>query len=311
MERVRRLINYRCKETMTYKYRGQQVNVAIMDTGLAAHPDYASRVVNFVDCIDNWRKPYDDNGHGTHISGILGGDGYLSNQVYAGIAPEVRIHGIKVLDANGNGSVKYTLRGIDWILENQDKYKIKITNISVGTLPSYKDNEEMKLLKAVEELWDAGIVVVTAAGNYGPKSGSITIPGISEKVITVGAFDDQIYQNKYGGMQISYSGRGPTLECVCKPEIVAPGSYIKSCNSKRSYGNKKEAYTIKSGTSMATSVVSGAVALLLSKHRDMTNLEVKLMLKNTADDLQRARNVQGWGLLNVKKLLSEKIKSEH
>ncbi len=302
MERVRKLIRYECENTRDYKYRDYPIHVAVLDTGISNHPDFGNRIETFTDCVNDRVNAYDDNGHGTHIAGLLGGDGKMSKGMYAGIAPHVRIHSIKILDGKGNGNVTHSLKGINWILENHKKYKIRIANISVGTLPSIHDREEEKLIKAVEQLWDAGIVVVTAAGNYGPDRGTITVPGISKKVITVGASDDQIYQNKLGGMKANYSGRGPTYECVCKPDIIAPGSYIKSCNHKIQRNNKKEYYTVKSGTSMATPVVSGALAMLLSRYEDMSNVEIKLLLKESADNLNRPQNEQGWGLLNIQKL---------
>ena len=177
-------------------------------------------------------------------------------------------------------------------------------NISVGTLPSVNEEGAEKLVQAVEALWDVGIVVVTAAGNYGPRPGSITSPGISKKVITVGSCDDQFYMEEGKKKRKSYSGRGPTAECVVKPDLLAPGSYITSCNARyREKGQKP--YTMKSGTSMSTPVVSGAIALLLSKYPDMSNVEVKLRLRESSIDIGRPQNEQGWGLLNVEKLLKE------
>ena len=197
-------------------------------------------------------------------------------------------------------------RGIHWVLKNYKKYQIRIVNISVGTLPHLGISEGQRLVSAVEELWEAGIIVVTSAGNYGPARGSITLPGASKKVITVGAVDDQIYINQNGQMRRNYSGRGPTQECVCKPEILAPGSYIKSCNyqwnSKLHKGS--EPYCIKSGTSMATPVISGALACLLSKYPDMTNLDAKLALRDCAIDLGKSINEQGWGLVDMERLIA-------
>lgn len=106
-----------------------------------------------------------------------------------------------------------------------------------------------------------------------------------------------------GKVGTNYSGRGPTSECVCKPDLVAPGSYIRSCNGFSQKKNQK-AYSVKSGTSMSAPVVSGAVALLLSKYPDMKNVEVKLRLLMSADDMGKDPNIQGRGLLNIEKLLN-------
>lgn len=133
--------------------------------------------------------------------------------------------------------------------------------------------------------------MVTAAGNQGPRPSSITAPGCSRKVITVGSSD--LLEGKS-----AVSGRGPTIECVCKPDIVAPGKKIVSCEAGSS------SYTIKSGTSMSTPLISGAIALMLEKNPELTNLEIKMMLRDSADDLGLARNQQGWGKFNCKRFLS-------
>ena len=159
-------------------------------------------------------------------------------------------------------------------------------NISVGTVKE-GDSRDALLVQAVEEAWDAGLVVVVAAGNMGPMPQTITAPGNSRKVITVGSSDDSAPV---------YSGRGPTKNCVCKPDVVAPGSGIVSCSALWQRG---QAYCRKSGTSMATPMVSGAAALLLSQEPWLTNVEVKMRLMETTDDLGRPHSRQGWGLLNI------------
>lgn len=107
-------------------------------------------------------------------------------------------------------------------------------------------SENSALVRGVEEIWDAGFVVVVAAGNMGPGYGTITTPGISRKVITVGCSDDDKEVNVMGNRMSDYSGRGPTRSCICKPDIVAPGAAITSCS------NQPGGYAVKSGTSMAT-----------------------------------------------------------
>lgn len=293
-------------------YLGKGIGVAIVDTGIAPHKDFSQggdRLVGFVDFINQRADPYDDNGHGTHVAGIIGGNGYSSKGKYIGVAPECNLIGVKVLDHRGDGNISDVLAGLQWIMDNRKRYNIRIVNISVGT--SSKDNldENSLLVQGVNAVWDRGIIVVVAAGNNGPGPMSISTPGISRKVITVGSSDDNILVEVFGtGKSKDYSGRGPTPFCIKKPDIVAPGSNIISCNISRYPTRPKNSdspmmYTVKSGTSMATPVVSGAIALLLGVQPELSNREVKIKLRSCAVDLGQHWEKQGWGLLNIRKLL--------
>lgn len=303
MRRVKETVHYFCNDTLFGHIDGHGVTTAVLDTGISPHPDLKGRIVAFGDMLYGKKRMYDDNSHGTHVAGIIAGSGGLSSGLYAGIAPASQIVAVKVLDQKGEGKIRFLIEGIKAILRNRDKWQIRIVNISIGTLPHQGDEEEMELMRWVDRLWDEGLVVVTAAGNFGPRSGTVTIPGISKKVITVGASDDGNQKDRYGKVGTNYSGRGPTAECVCKPDLVAPRSYIRSCNGFSQKKNQK-AYSVKSGTSMSAPVVSGAVALLLSKYPDMKNVEVKLRLLMSADDMGKDPNIQGRGLLNIEKLLN-------
>lgn len=291
---------------------GKGVGVAVVDTGVSLHPDLIqdkNRIIAFQDFIHGRTKPYDDNGHGTHVSGIIGGNGSSSNGLYTGVAPECDIIGVKVLDRKGNGNTSDVLAGLQWIIDNKDTYHIRVVNISVGTTSKDRIDENSLLVRGVNAVWDAGLVVVVAAGNNGPRPMSISTPGISRKVITVGASDDNIAIEMFGSRLTDYSGRGPTNACIKKPDIVAPGSNIVSCNlvsdSRSSLAKRcKNLYTVKSGTSMSTPIVSGAIALLLSSEPNLTNRDVKLRLKYSGTDLGYPQNKQGWGMLNIEKLLS-------
>ncbi|MDO4272308.1 MAG: S8 family peptidase [Eubacteriales bacterium] len=272
-------------------YTGKGIGVAVLDTGIYPHIDFGNRIWSFFDFLSYKRLPYDDNGHGTHVAGILAGDGTASQGRYRGIAPGCGITSLKVLDRFGNGNKEDVLRAFRWILEYREQYRIRIVNISVGT--TYRTrNDHDALIEGVEKLWDEGLVVVAAAGNQGPRPGSITAPGCSKKVITVGSSD--MLEGKSG-----VSGRGPTFECVCKPDLVTPGNKVISCAPGPDFP-----YKTKSGTSMSTPFISGAVALMLEKDPLLTNMEIKMMLKESADDLGLPRNQQGWGKFNCEKFLS-------
>lgn len=280
---------------------GKGVCAAVFDTGLAPHPDLEGRLVVFRDFVKGKKRAYDDNGHGTHVSGIICGSGAASGGRFRGIAPECGIAALKVLDRNGNGNIKALLSGIRWLLAHCREYGIRIVNISVGAIPKEAE-EESVLISAVEQLWEAGLVVIVAAGNRGPSQGSVTTPGISRKVITVGCCDDIRTVEVGGQMMSDYSGRGPIAgSCVVKPEVVTYGSHVVSCNAMNRYHPKP--YTVKSGTSMATPKVTGAIALLLEKYPQLKNWQVKLKLYESCDDIGLPKSHQGWGRLNISQLL--------
>ena len=289
MNRAAEKINLtRAREKRLY---GEGVTVAVLDTGITQHPDLYDRIKVFKDFVNRKQEMYDDFGHGTHVTGILAGSGVVDER-YRGVAPQVNIVSLKVLDRYGNGKRETVTEALKWILQNYQRYEIRIVNISVGTVRK-DDKLDQELMDAVEKLWDMGLTVICAAGNLGPRPYTITAPGSSRKVITVGALQEY---------QMKYSGCGPTMECICKPDIVAPGSFITSCRSD--FGPLNGYYCMKSGTSMATPMVTGAAALLMQKEPGITNVEIKMRLKDSARDLGRPHSVQGWGLLDVKELLN-------
>lgn len=271
-------------------YTGKGIGVCILDTGIYEHIDFTGRIWAFYDFLAFKRRPYDDNGHGTHVAGLVAGDGTASMGKYRGAAPGCGIIALKVLDRYGNGSQDDVLRALRWIREYRQQYRIRVVNISVGTTCNSKRNHA-RLLESVEQLWDEGVVVVTAAGNQGPRPVSITAPGSSKKVITVGSSD--LLEGRS-----AISGRGPTAECVCKPDIVAPGNKIMSCVPGKPYS-----YGVKSGTSMSTPLVTGAIACALEKNPALTNTDIKTMLMNSAEDMGLPQNLQGWGKFNRRKFL--------
>lgn len=301
MEQLKKKIHYWCPDTIQGFVGGKEIVTAVFDTGVVVHPDLRGKICGWKDCINHKPHVYDDNGHGTHVAGILAGNGVCSKGKYSGIAPYSKIVCIKVLDFAGNGKVKNIIEGIRFVLEKQHVWQIRIANISMGTMVHEGNEEEAELLKWVEKMWDAGIVVITASGNSGPDYGSVTLPGISKKVITVGACDAM--HDKYRPNPNYYSGCGPTKDCVKKPDVCAPGNGIYSCNS-RYPGRSKFPYIPKSGTSMATPVISGATALLLEKYPDMGNVEVKMHLWESVDDMGFEDNLQGRGRINITKFLS-------
>lgn len=300
MKWVKQKVGYWCDDIIKGKYQGRGTCIAVLDTGISRHPDLDGRVAGFRDFTSDHRECRDDSGHGTHVAGILAGNGRASSGAYAGMAPQAVLLPGKVLDSEGNGDVENVISGIRWIMSVKDRFGVRIVNISVGTQPDLEEEQKQRLLEAVESLWDMGLVVVVSAGNYGPGAGSVAVPGNSRKVITVGVPDIPHPFVHCRREKLNYSGRGPTEECVIKPDIFAPGTGIISCNSRYAQPGEHP-YAVKSGTSMAAPVVSGAVACLLSKYPDMTNVEVKLKLRESC--IKSAGTEAGWGFLHVGRLL--------
>lgn len=278
-------------------YFGEGVTIAILDSGLnIRHPDLKGRLIYFCDYENGRENCYDDNGHGTHVAGIICGNGTLSNGKYAGVAPKANLVILKVLDEKGNGSTEHVLQALAWIRDNYKKYHIRLLNFSIGYLPGAKIDEMRQLLASIDELWDLGVMVIAAAGNKGPSKQSVTVPGISRRVLTVGACDDK---NELPlNLKRGYSGKGPTECCIVKPEVLAPGTNIISTGeTNRGFG-----YVEKSGTSMATPIVCGAMALAFGKNPELTPAALKLIVYQSCTPVE-ASNHHSWGLLCVDQMM--------
>lgn len=279
-------------------FTGKGVTVAVLDTGIDPHPDLMlpeSRVIGWKDFVNERKEPYDDEGHGTHVAGIIAGNGRESRGKYVGVAPEANLVGVKVLDRNGGGPISRVVAGVQWVVDNKDKYNIKIINLSLGG-PAEEGYRSDPMSKATEMAWRNGVVVCAAAGNTGPKRGTITTPGIAPSIITVGSINDQGTPPRRDDAIDDFSSRGPTIDRLSKPDIVAPGGAISSL--KRGGG-----YVSLSGTSMATPMVSGACALLLAQNSHYRPDQIKKILLDTAEDRGYDRLVQGRGYLDLSKAL--------
>ncbi len=279
-------------------FSGHGIGVAVLDTGIFPHADLKNRLAVFQNMLGSRRYPFDDCGHGTHVAGIIGGDGRQSGGYYRGIAPGCHLAGIKVLDNSGDGNADDMIAGLQWIQEHYRRYNIRIVNISAGAQKKSMCTEASEMIRKVEALWDEGLVIVAAAGNDGPGEGTVTAPGVSRKIITVGCPDGPLPATVPGKVREHHSGRGPTAECIMKPEVVAPGTVI-SCRVCPRPGTPS--YISKSGTSMAAPIVSGAIALLLEKEPELTNVQIKLRLRESCI---KKEAYPGWGMLHIGRLLA-------
>ena len=276
---------------------GKGVTVAVLDTGIDLHPSLLVRedgknrqIVAWVDFIDkNNKNPIDPNGHGTHIAGIIGNSEIGADKEYNGMAPGVDLVGVRVLDQTGYGTYETIIKGLQWVIQNKEKYNIRVVNLSLQTAvhsPYWAD----PLNKAVTKAWSEGLVVITVAGNAGPDPMTVSVPGNNPYAVTVGAFTDNYTPSDWSDDYITpFSGAGPTLDGFVKPDLIAPGAHMVStlpnnsviaANHEANWVSGK--YFSMAGTSQASAVVSGTAALMIARNPKLTPDQVKYRLMISA-----------------------------
>lgn len=283
----------------------EPVTVAVLDSGIdSRHPDLEGKILDFQDFITGSNIPRDDYGHGTHVCGCIAGSGKISEGIYSGIIPNANLVVGKILDKRGDGSVQKMAEAMRWILDIKDKYNIRVLNISIGTGKGYEEQEYDEIRELLNEAWYQGIMIVCAAGNGGPTSGSISMLGMNRNIITVGCHEGQ-ESYRFGHPCQLYSGRGETSTIYRKPDIVAPGTEIVSCKAAPYRGKTilDKYYCKKSGTSMATAIVSGCCTLFFAENPVESNEYCKRRLLQTARNLGEAWNTQGYGMVNPTAML--------
>ena len=187
MNRVKRVVH--ATEAEVNGLSGKGVTAAVLDTGIALHPDLSGRIAGFADFVGGQKQPYDDSGHGTHVAGCLCGNGKCSNGLYAGIASGCRLVVCKVLDDRGDGNVAAMIEGIRYVLDTRRIYHTRILNISVGIGSIREAALEQELLSWIAKAWNAGLFVAVAAGNNGPAPDSVSAMGLQAHVVSVGCHD--------------------------------------------------------------------------------------------------------------------------
>lgn len=268
---------------------GTGVGVAVIDTGCYPHLDFLighNRVVKFVDLINEKKEMYDDNGHGTFVAGVLAGSGLSSAGKFCGVAPNCRLFVLKALNNDGQTQAFKVLDAMQWIFENRKRYNIQVVCMSFGSTPLAR-NDPLSI--GAGSLWDAGVVVVSAVGNDGPKAETVKSPGSCSKIITVGCADTTGNEIRIA----DFSSRGPIFDIV-KPDLIAPGVNITSLS------NNKKMLTQMTGTSVSAPFVAGVVALLLEQNPYLTPNQIKSIIMYSARRLNFPPNDCGMGLVDAK-----------
>lgn len=264
--------------------------IVVLDSGIDYnHPELSSSYLGGKDFVNNDFDPKDDNGHGTHVAGIITADGLSATA--KGVAPSAGIIAGKVLDESGAGFFSDVIEGIYWAIDGEDgiygtedDFNADAISMSLGTgapylYKSFCDNVYPALTNAIKYAWERGTLAVIASGNSG--SAGVSLPGCISYSTTVGAVD---FKDKIA----SFSGRGKSVD------IVAPGVGIYSTWLNGAYASA-------SGTSMATPMISGAIALIKAQHPEWSTGKVEDALFKTAKDLGKAGkdNNYGWGRVDA------------
>jgi serine protease AprX len=290
---------------------GRGVTVAVIDTGIdGAHADFrtssrdaTNRILASVVTNPEATTEDDQYGHGTHVAGLIAGNGYARPKddplrgKYVGAAPNANLVSVKVSNDQGDTSLIDVIYGLQFVVDNKDAYGIRVANLSLsaGETSSYKTDP---LDAAVESAWMHGIVVVTAAGNRGTDADAVSYaPGNDPYAISVGAVDTMGTKRTADDALASWSSRGTTEDGFAKPEVLAPGAHMVGPYAPNStFGTLCPScvtdgeYFKVGGTSMSAAVVSGLVADLLELHPDWTPDMVKGALVNNLRRMVDGRN---------------------
>ena len=276
---------------------GAGVGVAVIDTGVKNYKEIKKNSMDQdTGLLSGWDAltgkndgKHDQNGHGTLVASIIKNSKKNANGRFYGVAPDATIIPVRVLGEDGSGSYSNVIAGIQWVLDHKAQYNIRVINLSLSTSPqSYYWDDPLN--QALMRAWQAGIVVVAAAGNNGPNPMSIGVPGNNPYVITVGAITDAYTPQQWSDDYVpAFSAAGPTVEGFVKPDLVAPGGHVLGVMSDKGrlakdhpeYREDKDYYQL-SGTSMSAAQVSGVVALMLAKNPGLTPDQIKYRLMANA-----------------------------
>ena len=228
------------------EFTGEDVTIAIMDTGFhGGHADLQDKFLAFIDWTDGGREtaPYDSGTHGTHVASIAAGTG-AADPRHKGVAPGASLIGFQISGGDTKGNA---IASMEWIIENKDRYNIRISTISFGFGTTVDGTDALEL--ATDAAWEAGIVPFKSTGNSGNERGTVTVPGGARGILSIA----NIVDPGHNGFHLSgSSSRGPTADGRAKPDFAAPGTNIMAADATTDDG-----YVAFSGTSMASPHAAG------------------------------------------------------
>jgi serine protease AprX len=292
------------------RWQGDDVTVASIDTGVTPNADLGDRLLARVDFTDD-HDGLDHFGHGTHMAGLIAGDGTASDETFPGAAPEANLVSVKVAGWDGATDAATVIAALQWVVSNRARYGIRVVNLSWGT-DGVQPADVDPLDAAVERAWRAGLVVVVSAGNSGPSAGTVTKPGDDPFVITVGAADTAGTADPADDTVASFSSRGPTAGGATKPDLVAPGVSMVSDRARgstidtfRPEARLGDALFKGTGTSQAAAVVSGVAARMIEAAPSITPDQVKAALMGTTGGRLAGVDGAGAGLIDAAQAVND------
>ena len=294
-----------------YSLSGKGIGIGLVDSGIYPHPDLtnpSNKIGSFVDLINNLTYPYDDNGHGTAIAGIISSSGISSNDMYRGIAQRSTIHCYKAFDKLGKGFSSDILFSIEELIKNSEKNNIKILCLPFELLTHNTfiiEAFNKTFLKAIEK---SITPIVPSGSNF---NNDCSIMGIATlgSCLTVGGVDTNASLKPF-----EYSSSGP-FDKLTKPDLSAAcvnittlntdTSYISEKNGFKLYPKKLEAsYKTFTGTSLAVAFISGLCALIYENNPNLTFNDVCAILKLSCNPGDFSKFKQGEGIVNINKLIT-------
>lgn len=280
--RVERLPNI--EKVWERGFRGEGQKIVVIDSGVHPHADLKDKVVEWVDFSREKKKRMeDDYGHGTHVAGVAAGSGTKSNGEISGIAPDADVVGLRIT------TKAEAIKALQWCVENKERLDLSVVNMSLGEV-ARRGHKFDPWAVAVAKASEAGLTVVVAAGNEGPEPGSISTPGIHPSAITVGAYDSKGTPELEDDTVWRKSSQGPTIDGLQKPDVLAPGVAIfgplapNSHLDSQALPHRGNDYFAISGTSQATPMIAGLIAILKEANPDLDTEAIRGILKQSSGE---------------------------
>ncbi|MCY6958135.1 S8 family serine peptidase [Clostridium brassicae] len=293
-----------------YNLTGKGVCIGLVDSGVYPHPDLKkpnNKIAEFTDLINNLHYPYDDNGHGTFISGILSSSGYSSKGMYKGIAEKSNIYMIKAFNKLGRGYISQILEAIDILINNSEKYNVKVICLPFEII-EYDEFILSLFSKLFHMAVEKNIIIVVPSGHNTNLEYSMRGIALLKDCLTVGGIDTTSHKTPYLGSSSCPNNRfeKPDLSAACV-NICSLNSniyYISERNGKKLYPQPLEQpYTVYTGTSIAAAYISGVCALLYENNPNLTFKDICSLIKLSTNMLNFPKSLQGLGMINLNKIM--------